>query len=105
VLTDEEADTIRRKLAEGWRGPVLLTWLEQLLQDREESTIGHSEWELPRPRISRLADVAEAGRWNPALGCGSPFTASAWGTGSSAAGSGKSLGTAPPASRQGRYIP
>jgi len=28
--------TIRRKLAEGWRGPVLLTWLEQLLQDRDE---------------------------------------------------------------------
>jgi hypothetical protein len=36
VLTDEEVETIRRKLAEGWRGPVLLTWLEQLLQDREE---------------------------------------------------------------------
>jgi hypothetical protein len=36
VLTDEEADTIRRKLAEGWRGPVLLTWLEQLPQDRDE---------------------------------------------------------------------
>jgi hypothetical protein len=36
VLTDEEADEIRRKLAEGWRGPVLLTWLEQLLQDRKE---------------------------------------------------------------------
>jgi len=36
VLTDEEAETIRRKLAEGWRGPVLVTWLEQLLQDRDE---------------------------------------------------------------------
>jgi hypothetical protein len=36
VLTDEEAETIRRKLAEGWRGPVLLTWLEQLLRDRDE---------------------------------------------------------------------
>ena len=32
----EEAETIRRKLAEGWRGPVLLTWLEQLLRDRDE---------------------------------------------------------------------
>lgn len=31
VLTDEEADAIRRKLADGWRGLVLLTWLEQLL--------------------------------------------------------------------------
>ena len=36
MLADEEAETIRRKLAEGWRGPVLLTWLEQLLQDRDE---------------------------------------------------------------------
>jgi hypothetical protein len=36
VLTDEEPEAIRRKLAEGWRGPVLLTWLEQLLDDREE---------------------------------------------------------------------
>jgi hypothetical protein len=36
VLTNEEAETIRRKLAEGWRGPVLLTWLEQLLRDRDE---------------------------------------------------------------------
>lgn len=36
MLTDEEAETIRRKLAEGWRGPVLLTWLEQLLRDRDE---------------------------------------------------------------------
>jgi hypothetical protein len=36
VLTDDEADTIRRRLTERWRGPVLLTWLEQLLQDRDE---------------------------------------------------------------------
>ena len=36
MLTDAEAEEIRRKLAEGWRGPVLLTWLRQLLQDRDE---------------------------------------------------------------------
>ena len=36
VLTDEEADTIRKRLAEGCRGPVLLKWPEQLLQDRDE---------------------------------------------------------------------
>jgi hypothetical protein len=36
VLTDEEAEAIRKKVAEGWRGPVLLRWLEQLLQDRDE---------------------------------------------------------------------
>jgi hypothetical protein len=43
VLTDEEAEEIRRKLAEGWRGPVLLTWLEQLLQDREERRLRERE--------------------------------------------------------------
>jgi hypothetical protein len=37
MLTDEEADAIRKALAEGWRGPILLHWLRQLLQDRNES--------------------------------------------------------------------
>ncbi len=36
MLTDEEAADIRKKLEEGWRGPVLLTWLYRLLEDREE---------------------------------------------------------------------
>jgi hypothetical protein len=36
VLTDEEAADIRRKLEQGWLGPVLLTWLYRLLEDREE---------------------------------------------------------------------
>jgi hypothetical protein len=36
VLTDKEAADIRKKLEEGWRGPVLLTWLYRLLDDREE---------------------------------------------------------------------
>lgn len=36
MLTDDEVVTIRRKLAENWRGPVLLKWLEELLGDREE---------------------------------------------------------------------
>jgi hypothetical protein len=26
VISDEEAADIRKKLEEGWRGPVLLTW-------------------------------------------------------------------------------
>jgi hypothetical protein len=49
VLTDEEAETIRRKLAEGWRGPVLLTWLEQPLQDRDERRQREREPEPPEP--------------------------------------------------------
>jgi hypothetical protein len=36
VLTDEEVETIRRKLRESWRGPVLLTWVHQLLDDRDQ---------------------------------------------------------------------
>lgn len=36
MLTDEEAEAIRKGLAEGYRGPVLLKWLVQLLQDREQ---------------------------------------------------------------------
>jgi hypothetical protein len=49
VLTAEEAETIRRKLAEGWHGPVLLTWLEQALRDRDErrQREGDAEGEEP----------------------------------------------------------
>jgi hypothetical protein len=36
MLTDEEAEEIRRGLAVGMRGPVLLKWCEQLLADRDE---------------------------------------------------------------------
>jgi len=35
VLSDEDAEEIRRGLA-GLRGPVLLTWCERLLADRDE---------------------------------------------------------------------
>jgi hypothetical protein len=30
MLTDEEVADIRKKLDEGWRGPVLITWLYRL---------------------------------------------------------------------------
>ena len=36
LLTDEEAATIRREVDSGTRGPVLLKWVRQLLEDREE---------------------------------------------------------------------
>lgn len=36
MLTDAEAEEIRRGLAAGVRGPVLITWCEQLLRDRTE---------------------------------------------------------------------
>ena len=36
MLTDAQADEIRRGLVAGIRGPVLLKWVEQLLRDRAE---------------------------------------------------------------------
>jgi hypothetical protein len=36
VLTDEQADEIRRELEAGVRGPVLLKWVRLLLDDRDE---------------------------------------------------------------------
>lgn len=48
MLTDEEAEAIWQKLAQGWRGPVLLRWLEQLLQDRDERRQQEREAEPPK---------------------------------------------------------
>jgi hypothetical protein len=36
MLTDAQAEAIKRGLASGMRGPVLIKWVEQLLADREE---------------------------------------------------------------------
>jgi len=36
VLTDDEAEGIRRGLAAGMRGPVLIKWCGQFLADRDE---------------------------------------------------------------------
>jgi hypothetical protein len=35
VLTDKEAEEIRKGLASGMRGPVLIKWAESLLADRD----------------------------------------------------------------------
>jgi hypothetical protein len=48
VLTDEQAEEIRKGLAEGRRGPVLLEWMEQLVQDRDERRQREREAELPK---------------------------------------------------------
>jgi hypothetical protein len=50
VLTDEEAEAIRQKLADGWRGPVLLSWLKQLLDNREERVRHERERETTKGR-------------------------------------------------------
>ena len=48
VLTDDEAEEIRKGIAAGWRGPILLRWLEQLLQDREERRQRERQAERPK---------------------------------------------------------
>jgi hypothetical protein len=40
MLTDKEAEQIRRGLAAGMRGPVLIKWCGQLLADRDERRAG-----------------------------------------------------------------
>ena len=52
MLTDEEADEIRRELEAGVRGPVLLKWVRLLLDDRDER-LGRS-----RPTQMPVLDVA-----------------------------------------------
>lgn len=46
MLSDEEVEAIRKGLAEGYRGPVLLKWLEQLLEDREQRRRQEREREI-----------------------------------------------------------
>jgi hypothetical protein len=36
MLTDDEAEEIRRGLESGMRGPVLIKWVRLLLEDRDE---------------------------------------------------------------------
>jgi len=36
MLTEEEVERIRKGLREGLRGPVVATWVEKLLRDRDE---------------------------------------------------------------------
>ena len=66
MLADEEAEAIRKGLAEGWRGPILLRWLEHFLKDRDERR--QKEREAPLTQ-----EGPALGEW-PALsslGCGS----------------------------------
>jgi hypothetical protein len=47
LLSDDQADEIRRGLAAGVRGPVLIKWVELLLADR---TARRERERLERPR-------------------------------------------------------
>ena len=47
MLTDREADEIRRGLAAGMRGPVLIKWVGQLLADRDERVAHEQLWRRP----------------------------------------------------------
>ncbi len=48
MLSDEEAEDILERITTGVRGPVLLKWLERLLQDREERRQRERGAEPPR---------------------------------------------------------
>ena len=64
MLTDEEAEKIRRGLAAGMRGPVLLKWCELLLADRDARRTRERErqarplWPGPLQGPSALFDAA-----------------------------------------------
>jgi hypothetical protein len=60
MLADEEAEAIRKGLAEGWRGPILLRWFEHFLKDRDE-----------RRQKEREAPLTQEGPALSSLGCGS----------------------------------
>ena len=51
MLSDKEAEEIRRSLAAGMRGPVLIKWCKLLLDDREERRMRertmHGPWPGP----------------------------------------------------------
>jgi len=45
MLTDKQVDEIRRGVDGGTRGPVLIKWLRELLDDREE----RARYRIPNP--------------------------------------------------------
>ncbi len=51
VLTDAEADEIRWGVDSGLRGPVVLKWIRQLLDDRDER-LGRPKYEQPKVTAS-----------------------------------------------------
>ncbi len=47
VLTDEDADKIRKGVESGLRGPVVIKWIRKLLDDRDER-LGRPKYEAPK---------------------------------------------------------
>jgi hypothetical protein len=63
MLSDQQADEIRRGLAAGMRGPILIKWVEQLLADRDERRArerGLAPWPGPLAGPPRLKASARA---------------------------------------------
>jgi hypothetical protein len=56
MLTDDEAEEIRRGLESGMRGPVLIKWVRELLEDRDERV------RLDRRRPSEAEDPKQPGQ-------------------------------------------
>ena len=66
MLTDAEAEAIRHGLAAGVRGPVLITWCEQLLRERDER--------VARERDTRGLERATIGALRAAIQDHGPIT-------------------------------
>ena len=47
MLTDAEADEIRQGVESGLRGPVVIKWIRELLDDRDER-LGRPKYEPPK---------------------------------------------------------
>ena len=47
MLTDAEADEIRKGVESGLRGPVVIKWIRQLLDDRDER-LGRATYQPPK---------------------------------------------------------
>ena len=51
MLTNAEADEIRKGVESGLRGPVVIKWIRQLLDDRHER-VGRPKYEPPKVKGS-----------------------------------------------------
>lgn len=61
MLSDKDADEIRRGLAAGMRGPVLIKWVERLLADRDERVARERARPWPEP-LAGQSVAANIGR-------------------------------------------
>jgi len=64
MLSQDEVERIKQGVREGIRGPIMLSWIEKLLKDREERLV----------RDRRLAAELLSGTVSREARCGTPET-------------------------------